>query len=72
MTPEDKARENIVAMLFAAGWVVQAKDTINLTAARGAAICELSFQRGGSGKAFQLFETGLNGILDELNLRLVG
>jgi type I restriction enzyme, R subunit len=46
MTPEEKAREKIDAMLAASGWVVQTKDNINLSAARGVALCELSFATG--------------------------
>src|SRR6478672_11776937 len=46
MTPEEKARERIDAMLTASGWAVQTKDKINLAAARGVAICELSFATG--------------------------
>ena len=46
MTPEEKAREQIDAMLTASGWVVQTKDKINLSAARGVAIGELSFATG--------------------------
>ncbi|MDD2709866.1 MAG: type I restriction-modification enzyme R subunit C-terminal domain-containing protein [Verrucomicrobiae bacterium] len=46
MTPEEKARQEIDAMLTASGWVIQAKDKINLSAARGVAICELSFASG--------------------------
>ena len=46
MTPEEKAREKIDAMLAASGWVVQTKDKINLSAARGVALCELSFATG--------------------------
>ena len=46
MTPEEKARELIDAQLTASGWAVQTKDKINLSAARGVAICELSFATG--------------------------
>src|SRR6266576_1279458 len=46
MTPEEKARQHIDTMLAASGWVVQPKDKINLSAARGVAICELSFATG--------------------------
>src|ERR1035438_5469205 len=46
MTPEEKAREQIDAMLKASGWAVQTKDKINLSAARGVAVCELSFVTG--------------------------
>lgn len=33
-------------MLTASGWIVQTKGQINLSAARGVAICELSFMTG--------------------------
>jgi len=46
MTPEEKARQQIDAQLTAAGWAVQAKDRINLSAARDVAVCELSFVTG--------------------------
>jgi len=46
MTPENKARAEIDAMLTASGWVVQTKDKINLAAGRGVAIGELSFATG--------------------------
>jgi hypothetical protein len=46
LTPEQRAREKIDAMLAAAGWAVQTKDQINRSASRGVAICELSFATG--------------------------
>jgi type I restriction enzyme R subunit len=46
MTPEEKAREQIDAMLKASGWKMQRKDAVNLSASRGVAICELSFATG--------------------------
>jgi type I restriction enzyme R subunit len=46
MTPEEKARQKIDAMLAASGWTVQTKEKINLSAARGVAIGELSFRTG--------------------------
>src|SRR5437899_10982627 len=46
MTPEEKARQQIDAMLTASGWKVQSKDAVNLSAARGIAIRELSFKTG--------------------------
>src|SRR2546426_11846334 len=46
MTPEEEARQRIDAMLVASGWTVQTKDKINLSAARGVTICELSFATG--------------------------
>jgi len=46
MTPEEKARQQIDAMLTASGWEVQSKDVVNLSAARGVAVRELSFTTG--------------------------
>jgi len=46
MTPEEKARAEIDAMLTASGWAVQMKDRINLSASCGVAVCELSFATG--------------------------
>jgi len=46
MTPEEQARQKIDAQLTASGWAVQTKDKINLSAARGVAIGELSFVTG--------------------------
>jgi len=39
-TPEQKARDNIDAMLVQAGWAVQSKNEVNLSAAKGVAIRE--------------------------------
>ncbi len=44
--PEQLARHKIDAMLTASGWAVQSKNEINLSAALGVAICELSFKTG--------------------------
>ena len=46
MTPEERARQQIDAMLAASGWAVQARDRINLSASPGVAVCELSFATG--------------------------
>jgi hypothetical protein len=96
MTPEERARQEIDAMLTASGWVVREKRNANLAAARGVAVAELSFktgepdytlfvdgtslsiepddlelapfnQRGGLGKAHQLFGEDLPDLLNELN-----
>ena len=37
MNPEEKARQQIDAMLTASGWLVQTKEKINLTASHGVA-----------------------------------
>ncbi len=45
-TPEQLARQTINVLLTRCGWVVQDKDAVNLSAARGVAVTELSFQTG--------------------------
>ncbi len=45
-TPEQQARQTIDALLGRCGWTVQDKDAVNLSAARGVAVGELSFQSG--------------------------
>lgn len=45
-TPEERARRAIDALLDRCGWIVQEKSAVNLSAARGVAVCELSFQTG--------------------------
>ncbi|MDX2208074.1 MAG: type I restriction-modification enzyme R subunit C-terminal domain-containing protein [Gemmatimonadales bacterium] len=46
LTPEQRARVNIDAMLAAAGWVVQSRDEINLHASRGVAVREFPLSTG--------------------------
>jgi type I restriction enzyme, R subunit len=46
LSPEQRAREVIDAMLTASGWAVQTKDKINLSVSRGVAVSELSFATG--------------------------
>src|SRR5215208_6634414 len=45
-TPEQKARREIDANLRAAGWVVQTRDELDLTAGRGVAVCEFPLKTG--------------------------
>jgi type I restriction enzyme, R subunit len=45
-TPEQKARREIDANLRAAGWLVQTRDELDLTAGRGIAVCEFPLQAG--------------------------
>src|SRR5437879_1697756 len=45
-TPEQRARQIIDAQIVACGWVVQDKNSVNLAAAQGVAVCELSFATG--------------------------
>src|ERR1017187_1155992 len=45
-TPEQKARREIDAGLIAAGWLVQSRDDLDLTAGRGIAIREFAMKSG--------------------------
>ncbi len=45
-TPEQKARHIIDANLAAAGWLVQERDALDLTAGRGVAVCEFPMKAG--------------------------
>ena len=45
-TPEQRARREIDADLEAAGWVVQDKDELDLTAGRGIAVREFPMKSG--------------------------
>jgi type I restriction enzyme R subunit len=45
-TPEQKARHDIDADLNAAGWIIQSRDELDLTAGRGVAIREFSMKHG--------------------------
>ncbi len=46
MDPEDRARQAIDRLLKAAGWLVQDRDQVNLTAGRGVAVREFPLVRG--------------------------
>lgn len=46
MTPEEKARQNIDKLLNAAGWEIQDRSDLNLSAARGVAIREFPLKTG--------------------------
>ncbi|MBI5642611.1 MAG: DEAD/DEAH box helicase family protein [Deltaproteobacteria bacterium] len=45
-TPEQKARREIDAQLVAAGWLVQSRDELDLTAGRGVAVREFPMKSG--------------------------
>ncbi len=45
-TPEQKARDTIDAMLTEAGWIVQSKAKVNLSAAKGVAVQEYQTDKG--------------------------
>src|SRR5206468_12705462 len=45
-TPEERARTNIDERLRAAGWVVQARDELDLSAGRGVAVSEFALRTG--------------------------
>src|SRR4051812_39079926 len=46
MTPEEKARQEIDAMLIASGWVIQDYKVMNLSAAPGIAVREVPLASG--------------------------
>ena len=46
LTPEQKARQEIDDLLTAAGWAVQPRDRVNLSAARGVAVAEFPLETG--------------------------
>jgi type I restriction enzyme R subunit len=46
LTPEASARAQIDRMFVTSGWAVQDKSSLNLSASRGVAVCELSFATG--------------------------
>src|SRR4030042_6916775 len=46
MKPEEKARRKIDQLLKAAGWAVQDRDQLNLSASLGVAVCDLSLKTG--------------------------
>ena len=45
-TPEQKARREIDRLLGLAGWIVQSRDELDLTAGRGIAIREFPMKAG--------------------------
>ena len=55
MTPEEQARENIDALLTKAGWAVQNLNALNLSAAKGVAVRELSLASGHGKADYLLF-----------------
>jgi len=55
MTPEEKARQEIDRQLTEAEWAVQDRSAINLTAARGVAIREVSMTTGHGEADYLLF-----------------
>ncbi|MGH9427210.1 MAG: hypothetical protein ACRD2L_13010 [Terriglobia bacterium] len=55
MTPEEKARQEIDKLLLVCGWKVQSMDTLNLSAARGVAVREVTLERGHGEVDYLLF-----------------
>ncbi len=58
MDPEARARVNIDAALEAAGWVVQDRKAVNLSAARGVAVREFPLGKGYGEADYLLFADG--------------
>lgn len=57
-TPEARAREKIDALLVQAGWLVQARDDMNLTAGDGIAVSEFKLEQGHGYVDYLLFVDG--------------
>ena len=57
-TPEDEAREQIDAMLDAAGWAVQDAAKANIHAARGVALRNFALKTGHGFADYLLYVTG--------------
>jgi type I site-specific restriction endonuclease len=57
-TPEQRARAQIDAALLAAGWVVQGRDGMNLSASRGVAVREFKLAPGYGFADYLLFVDG--------------
>ena len=55
MNPEEQARQNIDALLTQAGWTVQDRDALNLSAAKGVAVREFSLEHGHGKADYLLF-----------------
>jgi len=56
--PEQKARAQIDAALVAAGWIVQDRDEMNLSAGRGVAVREFKLTTGHGFADYLLFVDG--------------
>ena len=56
--PEAKAREKIDVLLEQAGWLVQYRDEMNLTAADAIAVCEFKLEKGHGFVDYLLFVDG--------------
>jgi type I restriction enzyme, R subunit len=48
-TPEEQARETIDQLLEAAGWCVQGRQSLHLSATRAVAVCEFPLKAGFTG-----------------------
>lgn len=57
--PEGKARNTIDALLKSAGWVVQDREEINVSAARGVAIREFPLKSGYGFTDYLLYVDGV-------------
>lgn len=58
LTPEQRARERIDASLGEAGWILQNRDEMNLSAARGVAVREFKLAPGHGYVDYMLFVDG--------------
>jgi type I restriction enzyme, R subunit len=58
ITPEDRARQSIDQLLTAAGWIIQNRDAVNITAGRGVAVREFPMKKGHGEADYLLFVDG--------------
>jgi hypothetical protein len=58
MTPEQEARAEIDKLLTVAGWQVQRREQVDLTAAQGIAICEYPLKKGHGFADYLLYVDG--------------
>src|SRR5690242_3989985 len=58
ITPEDRARQNIDQLLTGAGWVVQDRRKVDLSAGRGVAVREFPLKSGHGEADYLLFFDG--------------
>lgn len=60
-TPEQKSRREIDADLIAAGWLVEGREELDLTAGRGIAVREFSMKAGFGFADYLLYNEKLAG-----------
>lgn len=69
--PEERARKKIDVLLEGAGWVIQDRDSVNLSAGPGVAVCEFKM-KSGHGYADYLPRRAANGHAPAKSAKLPG